>query len=216
MRFNYRDAEKFGGNGGTGFFSLKNDGDIARVRILYRDIEDVEGVACHEVEVNGKKRYVNCIREYNSPVDDCPFCKAGKFQVAKLYIPIEDLDTGDIKLWERGKKFFAKITSLCSRYPEVFKHTFEIERHGKPGDTSTTYEIYEVGEEKDLTWEDVPEVPNIIGGIILDKNADEMQYYLDYGAFPDDEDSQPVRRRGGDSSSTDRERRTPRGRGDAF
>lgn len=195
-RFTVDQAEHFGGSGGAGFFTLKNDGDVARVRFMYRDVNDVEGFAVHEIEVDGKRRYVNCIRDYNDPVDKCPFCAAQKFQRAKLFIPIYDEDDGRVKVWERGKKFLSKITSLCARYPDLVSHVFEIERNGKPGSTQTTYEIYEVSQDE-TTLEDLPEVPDVIGGIVLDKSADELQYFLDNGVFPDANEvaDQVVRRR---------------------
>jgi hypothetical protein len=76
MRVSVDDAEKYGGQGGGGYFSLKDDGDTARVRFLYDSIEDVEGYCVHEVEIGDKKKYVNCLREYGDPVDKCPFCEA--------------------------------------------------------------------------------------------------------------------------------------------
>jgi len=201
-RFNTENYENYGGgNGGnTSFFSIPDDGGIARVRFMYNGIEDVEGFACHEVEVNDKKRYVNCLRDYGQPVDECPFCKAGRFQVAKVYVPIYDLDTQTVKIWERGKKFMGKLSSICSRYPNVVSHTFEIERHGKKGDTSTTYEIYETGSD-DTKLEDLPEVPKILGGLIFDKSYEEMENYIKTGEFSSNgnsnsrESSEPIRRR---------------------
>ena len=210
MRVNVNEAEKYGGQGGGGYFSLKNDKDIAKVRILYDSVEDVEGYAVHEVEIDGKKRYVNCLREYGAPVSDCPFCEKQKFQTVKYFLPIYNIETGTTQTWERGKKFGSKISSLCARYPHLVSHTFEIERNGKAGDQQTTYEIYETGQDN-AVLEDF-EAPQILGRIVLDKSADDMRYYLDRGVFPDDEGGE-VRRRG---SSDDREytRRTPATDGD--
>lgn len=204
-RFSYEEADNYGGNGGHGFFSLANDGDVAKVRFMYNKLEDIEGVAVHQIEVNDKKRYVNCLREYGKPVDDCPLCKKGMFVNAKLFIPVFEIESGQVKIWERGKKFFGKMASLCSRYAskeDLVSHIFEVERHGKKGDTQTTYEIYDC--EKDgTTLEDLPEVPEIVGGLVLDKDKDELQYFVDYGVFPDDDtpnrsrgsEEMPVRRR---------------------
>ena len=213
-RFSYEEADNYGGNGGHGFFSLANDGDVAKVRFMYNKLEDIEGVAVHQIEVNGKKRYVNCLREYGKPVDDCPFCKSGMFVNAKLFIPVYDVENGQVKIWERGKKFFGKMASLCTRYAskeDLVSHIFEIERHGKKGDTQTTYEIYDC--EKDgTTLEDLPEVPDIVGGLVLDKGKDELQYFLDYGDFPGSDNSprraerseeMPVRRRTPSTSNED-------------
>mgnify|MGYP002624412683 CR=1 FL=1 len=192
-RFRANEAEHYGGQGGTGFFSLKNDKDVAQVRFMYNSIDDVVGYAVHQVEIDEKKRYVNCLREYNQPIDDCPFCKARKFTQAKLFIPLYNIDEDKVQLWERGKKFFSKISSICSRYPNVVSHVFEIERNGKPRETTTTYEIYEVSQD-DTTLEDLPEASDPIGTTILDKSADDMEFYLENGYFPPDGDDMPVRR----------------------
>ena len=216
-RFSYEEADNYGGNGGHGFFSLANDGDVARVRFMYNKLEDIEGVAVHQIELDGKKRYVNCLREYGRPVDDCPLCKKGMFVNAKLFIPVYDIESDTVKIWERGKKFFGKIAGLCSRYAakdDLVSQVFEVERHGKKGDTQTTYEIYPVGNPDKTVLEDLPEVPDVVGSIVLDKSADEMQYFIDYGEFPD---SDPVARRG---SRAEREeeprRRTPASREDVY
>lgn len=208
-RFDVTEVDCYGGQGGSGFFSLKNDKDIARVRFMYEGINSVAGYAVHEVEVDGKKRYVNCLRNYNDPIDTCPFCAAHKPQVAKMFIPLYNVDTKRIQIWERGKKFFGRISGLCSRYPNLVAHTFEIERNGAAGSSQTTYEIYEVGADN-TTLKDLPELPKIIGGVVLDKSAEELSHYLKHGQF--DEAAfmnEPA-------SSEEVVRRTPMRRGDRF
>ena len=210
-RFSYNEVDNYGGNGGGGFFSLSNDGDVARVRFMYNKLEDIEGVAVHQIEVDGKQRYVNCLREYGHPVDDCPLCKAGHFVNAKLFIPVYDIESGQVKTWERGKKFFGKMAGLCSRYAskeDLVSHIFEVERHGKKGDTQTTYEIFDC-EKDDTTLEDLPEVPDVVGGIVLDKSKDELQYYVDYKEFPDSNNDAPRRPSRGSSDEMPVRRRTP-------
>lgn len=208
-RFNASDVDKYGGHGGAGYFSLKNDKDVARVRFMYNSIDDVEGFAVHEVEIDGKKRYVNCLRDYNQPVDVCPFCAAKRYQTAKLFIPLYNIDEDKVQLWERGKKFFAKISSICARYSkgDLVSHTFEIERNGKPKETTTTYEIYETGQD-DTTLDDLPEAQNPLGSVVLEKSADDMSFYLENGYFPPDGDEMPIRRR---SSSNEETEDAPRG-----
>ncbi len=221
-RFGYNDVDNYGGNGGSSFFSLKNDGDTARVRFLYNGMEDVAGYAVHEVTVDDKRRYVNCLRDYNEPKSKCPFCAANNFQRAKLYIPLYDIDAGEVKIWERGKNFFSKMSGICARYASgntpLVSHTFDVERHGKKGDTSTTYEIYETGSD-DTRLEDLPEAPEVLGSIILDKSASDMEFYLEEGYFPNN-DGAPSRGRADRNSDSDDDRptgrRTPSRRGDAF
>ena len=217
-KFTVDQAENYGGQGGGGFFSLKNDKEVAHVRFLYSGIEDVEGHSVHEVELNGKKRYVNCLREYGDPVDACPFCREGRYNQVKYFVPVYNMDTDSLQTWERGKKFGAKLTSMCSRYPNTVAHTFEIERNGKAGDTQTTYEIYETGETEGVSMNDF-EVPNPLGTIILDKTAEEMETYLRTGDF--DGGNAPVRRENasgqqGDGGYTRRTPASGNGRRQAF
>lgn len=213
-RFNVNEVDNYGGGNDTGFFWLKNDKDVAQVRFMYRDINDVEGYAVHRVQVGDKDRYVNCLRSYDEPLDACPFCKERMSQFAKLFIPLYDINEGKIKLWERGKKFFSKISSLCARFsnPTVVSHIFEIERNGKPGDQTTAYEIYEVDQDN-CTLEDLPEVPDVIGGLVLDKSVDDMNYYIEHGEFPSTTDETSQVRRRESNASQEGHRRTPsRGR----
>ena len=116
------------------------------------------------------------------------------------------------------------MVSICSRYSNsdtpLCAHEFYIEKKKKKGDTSTTYEFFEVSKDN-TTLEDLPEVPNPLGGLVLDKSAEDMDFYLESGYFPpdgDDEDEQPVRRR--ESRDRDRDdaprRRTPGRRGDVY
>ena len=215
-RFNAHEADNYGGQGGGGFFSLKNDKDVATVRFMYNTIDDVEGFAVHEIEVDGRKRYVNCLREYNQPVDDCPLCAAKQRVLAKVFVPVYDEETQEIKIWDRGKTFFSKISSLCARYNPLVSTPFEIERNGKKGDTNTTYETYAL-ETDDLTLEDFPEVPELLGTLILDKTYEELEFYLDNGYFEEDVENaappqrNPVRdrRRAAQEPEPTTRRRTP-------
>ena len=212
-RFYANEADNYGGSGGSNFFSLKNDGDTAKVRFMYNSGEDVDGYAVHEIEVDDKKKYVNCLRSYNEPKSACPLCAANNFQKAKLYIPLYDIESGEVKFWERGKKFFQKMSSLCARFATadtpLVSHIFEIERNGKAGDTQTTYEIYEVDCDN-TTLEDLPEVPDVIGNIILDKSADDLAYYAENGYFPNKGGAPDRERRQSEDMPTGR--RTPSSR----
>ncbi len=194
-KFSVNEASKFGGQGGAGYFSLKNDRQTAKVAFLLNGVEDVTGYSVHQVEIDGKKRYVDCLHEYGHSKDDCPFCKAGKFVMAKYFIPVYNFTENKVQSWERGKKFGDEITSLCAHNPNLVTHGFEIERLGKPGDTSTQYKIYGDREYDDSNRrvEDF-DVRDPLGSIILQKSASEMEYYLETGSFPsDNQDSRPTR-----------------------
>lgn len=230
-RFRAEEADNYGGNGGSGYFSLKDDGDVARVRFMYNTVDDLEGYAVHEVELDGKKRYVNCLRDYNSPINDCPFCREHNRQLAKLWVPVYNIEDDRVQVWERGKKYFAKMTSLMSRYSSAdtpfCSQVFDVERHGKKGDTATQYEIYPVGSADGTTLDDLPELPVIIGGLVLDKSAEDMEYYLEEGYFPPEDNGVSRRRSSRNEANEERNdrrsyrdtgRRTPGSRrsGDDF
>lgn len=229
-RFGAGDYENYGGQGGGGFFGIAGDKETKQVRFLYNTVDDIEGMSVHKVEVNGKDRYVNCLREYNQPVEDCPFCREHMTPQARLFIPLYNIDEDTNQIWDRGKTMFPILTSQCTRYSKkgnIVNNIFEIERNGKPKDKKTTYQIYQVDED-DTELEDLPEVPKILGGLVLDKTAEDMEYYLENGEFPpaddDDEDEveeeeAPARRResrssgkaanGREESNRDNRRRTP-------
>ena len=228
-RFKAGEEDHFGGQGGTGFFGIAKNHEVKRIRFLYNTIEDVQGDSVHKVTVNGKDRYVNCLRDYNDPVDVCPFCAEKKFVQAKLFIPVYNIDEKALQLWDRGRTMFGKMATLCNRYASngdtLVSHIFEVERNGEPKDTKTTYEIFEI-EQDDTTLDDFDEIPQALGGLVLDKTAEDMEYYLETGEFPpEEEDDVPVRRSSRASEKADEKparrerdaapttRRTPAGRG---
>ena len=110
-RFQAKDVENYKTSNGGSFFSLANDKDYARVRLMYNDMNDVELFSVHEVEVNGQTYWVNCLREYDQPVDDCPLCKAGNRLQVKMWVPLYLVDTDEVKIWERGRTFISKLES---------------------------------------------------------------------------------------------------------
>ena len=181
--FSMNEADNYGGNGGGSFFTLKDDKDKARVRFLYRGVEDVKGYACHKVAVGDKDRYVNCLIAYNEPLDKCPFCAAQLKVTPRLFLSLYNEDAGEVQVWERSKSYFQRLASLSSRYNPLHDEIIEIERSGKKGDMHTTYEFYPI-ENEPVNLDDF-EITNPLGTIILDKTAEDMNVYLDTGAFPD-------------------------------
>ena len=196
------DLDKYGNSGNSSFFKLVKDKDTAQVRILVDKPEDISDYiyAVHEVKLPDAKygRDVNCLRAYNEPLDECPFCAAGRPAKPKLYLPLYNMDSEEIQIWTRGKGFISKLSSFISRYskPSVVANIIEIERNGKEGDMKTTYELYPVDKD-DVELEEFGDVPEPLGGVLMDKSAEDMEYYLDNGDFPDSdeqENERPVRR----------------------
>lgn len=179
-RFNMQESENYGASKNN-YFALKDDRDTAIIRFLYNDINDIEGVAVHEVEVNGKRMDVECLRAYNEPLHKCPLCEAGYKVNAKLFIPVYDENSKESKIWTRGRTFFQKLSSLCARNNPLVSTPFEVERIGKKGDTNTSYETYPMQRDNSRI-EDFPEIK--AEGIAFEvKTYEELRKYLDTGTF---------------------------------
>lgn len=203
-RINPNEMERYESNNSSEWLKLQNDGDVARVQFLYKNYNDLDTFACHRVQVGDKERYVDCKRDYDSPIDDCPFCANGIPVKPVMMLSMYDHADGKVKIWERGKTFRKKIEALFNRYPNLSTMVFEIERRGAKGDKKTQYEIFPMPE---VVPVDVSEIerPEFIGSFILDKSVDEMQYYIDHGVFPEENNNktneeEPIRRRGEQSS----------------
>lgn len=191
-------------NSNSEFFTLKDDGDSARVRFLYSDPngEDIDYFLVHEVEIDGKRRYVSCNAiddEGRMHTEDCPLCKSGNKPKEKLFLQLFDEDDQKLKIWERGKNFVAKIITYLNRYGALVEQPFDIERRGKKGDTNTTYELFALAKDgKHL--EDFPEKQQLEGTYILKVSKQEMYDIVD-GVYsvsnntPEQEEQPPQRQR---------------------
>lgn len=193
-RVSYEDSEKYFSGSGSDWFQLKNDGDVARVQFMLNSIDDIPIFSTHRVKVGDKERYVDCLRNPNDPIDVCPFCAAGMPAKAVRFIVMFQHDDNKVKIWERGRQFISKLQGLINRYNPLEDKVFEIERHGKAGDTGTKYEIYPLDGVDSVNMDDI-EMPELEGSLILQKTPEEMEAYLDTGRFPADSEDAPVRRR---------------------
>ena len=197
------EAEKFVPSSSGEWFALKNDGDTEKVQFLISDTGELDVFTVHKVKIGDKERYVNCIREYGEPLEVCPLCdNEYQLKVARFVVMYSHKDN-KIKIWERGKQFISRLEGLANRYYPLHDTVFEIERHGKAGDKQTTYEIYPCPQDKPIDISDI-ERPELLGTIVLDKTAQDMNYFLDNGNFADDSDTveTPVRRRNSVDSNT--------------
>lgn len=186
-----------GGSSKSKFFKLADDGDTAQIRFMIESIDDLNDYVyvTHRVKLHtskGKDIYphVNCLREYNDPVDDCPLCRSGMKSAVRLFVPVYNLDEDAVQLWDRPKGFTQKLSYLLSRHKNLVSCIFDVVRNGEAGDKSTTYET-ELVEKDDTVLEDLPEIPDVEGTCVLNKSADDMEYFLSEGEFPpDDEDDE--------------------------
>lgn len=179
-RFKADQADNYKPVGSGSFFSLQNDKDFETVRFMYNTMDDVEAFSVHEIQVGDQTYWVNCLREYDQPVDDCPLCASGNKIQVKLWVPLYIENTGEVKIWERGRTFIAQLTSASRRFNPLCATTFDIERNGKKGDQNTTYALINVpGEPK--TLEELPELPNIVGTVVREFTFEQLEEYLQTG-----------------------------------
>ena len=203
MKFNASQIDKYTSTAKNSYFKLSNNKDTAKVRFLYRTMDDVEGYGVYKVKVGDRERYVNSIRAYDDPIENDPFAMAGFRLQAKLFVPLCNIDTGEVQLWERPYTFVQRINSLTDRYNPLCNEIFEIERIGASGSKDTRYEIYPI-DNSPFDMSSI-EIPNPLGTTILDKTFQEMEYYLQNGNFPQAEQQAANR-------AFTEQRRTPGGR----
>lgn len=177
-------------SGGVKFFTLKDDGDSCRIRILYETTADVDGRTIHRVETSpGKSRNIDCLRaHYDDPYDMCPLCTHPNESVRgtqfKMWIPVYSVDTEEVMLWDRSGKFWEKVLMpLMVKYGEPFcGNIFTVVRHGRAGDSNTTYELIHEGVDE-TTLDDFDEIPSAEGVFFLEKTFDEMKKFVETGSF---------------------------------
>ena len=189
--------------GNAGFFGLADDGDTAIVRFLYRSSSDVEGYEVHPVKYKGLYKNVLCLRDSNEdPIEDCPFCNNEYPKYQKFYIPLLDVESGDVKIWERGLSFYKILTNLCSKYYPLCDEIFEIERVGAAKDKNTRYTVNCVTDDYDsddpimdfdIENYDIPIPYNEDNtGAVLSRSFEDCEYYIENGKFEDDNVHAPV------------------------
>lgn len=182
-RINISNAGKYGSNNGSEFFTLEDDGDIARVRMLYDqpDGSDLDYYLVHEVEIEGRKKYIACNalgEDGTLHPDNCPLCQAKYRRIEKLFLQMYLEEEDKYVVWERGRNFVNTIQTYINRYGSLVQQPIEIERHGKKGSTSTTYVLFPL-EVDGATIDDYPEKQELIGTLILELTAEQMEDVID-------------------------------------
>lgn len=182
----------------VGFFTLKNDGDEAIVRIMHDTVEDFDILTTHPISLGGKFRTVNCLRDPRDPMEQCPLCKNGTKVQSRIFIHMIQYvknNQGQVVatpvVWERGaNEYGTKLKTLMSEYGPLSNNVFKIRRNGKTGDTNTTYEIL-YGSPNMYSEQVYPKVPGAFdnfsacGVVVLDKSYDEIMYFISTGNFPE-------------------------------
>lgn len=176
-RFSIWEAEKYGGNGGRGFFSLKNLGDSARVRIMYDQFCDVEGYSVHSVVVDNKKRSIDCLRRKDDYESCCPFCSKKQFPLVKVYIPLYLVDEDRVVTWEKGKTYIPRLKKLFEDYATdkpLVSTVFEIKKI-LDAEGKIAFDITPLYSDDTLIEDLSDEVKSVYGGLVLQKSFEEME-----------------------------------------
>lgn len=187
-------SENQGSTSNVRYFSLKNDGDEAIVRIMQDDVSSFDIHTVHDIVVDNKHRKVECIREPHQTVDACPFCEAEEKLQQRIYVKMIQyvVENGQIipqaVVWERPASTFArKLKSLMDEYGPLSDYIFKIKRNGAAGSKDTTYELM-LAHPNQYPIDRYPKVDlfgdyNPLGHAILNKSAEEMIQFLNTGVF---------------------------------
>lgn len=139
------DEERFGG-----FFLLRNDGDYADVIFLYRNKDDVLIGDVHYIKTPDYTGYVHCTER------NCPACEKGIRVQSKLFIPLYNITDGEIQFWDRSTRFENQLVQdVFSKYPNPSEFVFRIQRQGAAGDINTKYNIWAVGKNKLMDYNQI-------------------------------------------------------------
>ena len=192
------------------FFTLRNDNDEAIVRFMCDSVEDFEILTVHDIQIGGKYRKINCIRDFHDPVENCPLCASGTKINQRFFIKMIQYDkttdaTGNViitpkaAIWERSTAYAKTLKSYLDNYGPLSDIICKVIRHGKAGDMQTTYEIVP-NLNKNIYRDDVyVKDVNIFGGfnafgtIVMDRTYDEIMQFQMTGQFPVREKKQEAR-----------------------
>lgn len=182
----------------VGFFGLKNDNDEAIVRFMHDNTDSFDILTVHNVNVGGKYRKVNCIRDPHEPIENCPLCLTGTQIQQRIFIHLLEYtknERGEVvatpKVWERSMQYASTLKSFIDNYGPLSDVLFKVVRHGAAGNMKTTYEILPIINK--TVYRDDIYVKNeaafdnykTIGSIVMDKTMDELNAFIDTGVFPE-------------------------------
>lgn len=187
-------------NSRVSFFSLKNDKDTALVRFMYDSVDDFEILSYHQGMVNGKDRKINCVRGGDEPISSCPLCSQGLNTSTRIFIRLihYTVENGQVvatpKVWERSIAYAKQLSDFINMYGSLKTCLFQVTRNGVAGSRDTSYSIA-YAPEKVYPSESYPYTGNefdgysALGTIVIDATKEDLEYYVNYGMFPQQEDN---------------------------
>ena len=185
----------------VGFFNLQNDGDEAVVRFMVDSLEDLEILTVHDIFVNGKFRQISCVRDPREPIEKCPLCAKGEKIKQVVFIKmIQYVNTPNgveakPVVWQRSASTYAfRLKGYLDNYGPLSNILCKVIRHGAKGDMKTTYDIIPNLSPVNFPQENYPILNEVfidysaLGRIVLDKNEDDINVFINTGNFPENTD----------------------------
>lgn len=133
-----------------GLFRLVNNNDYADVIFMYRRIEDVLIADTHYIKSADYSGYVHCCGR------GCPACGKGIKVQNKLFIPMYNIQAGEIQFFDRSTRFENQlVTDVFQKFPNPSEYVFRITRKGEANDINTTYTIQAVGKNTLMSYDGI-------------------------------------------------------------
>lgn len=170
----FKTMEQYTDDKYKGRLVLKNDGDSARVIILYRGNADILIANAHYIKGSDYSGYVHCTGH------GCPACAKGIRTQAKLFVPVYSVDTDEVLFFERDTKYFLEqIKALMVSYPNPSEYVFQITRRGAAGSRDTRYDIVATARNSALPYDKILsdkgiKLPDYYETIIKDMSVSEL------------------------------------------
>lgn len=165
--------ERFGG-----LFMLREDGESKDVIFLYRNVDDVLIADTHYIKSSEYTGYCHCTGR------GCPACGKNIRVQTKLFIPLYDVESGEVLFWDRNARFEQQLMNdVLKKYPNPSEFIFRITRNGAPNDVNTTYNIMAVAKNTVKSYSPIMaenhfQSPDFYSNICKDIPAGEMHNYL--------------------------------------
>lgn len=186
--FNFDEVEQYVQESSSGerltFLKLQDDGYYANLRFMYGPNETFQAQTVHNVSSDPRKpKWVPCLRGLKDPLEACPLCANGYKFAVQFFIPVyvhsivsmirgvpQEEQVNQVMILQKGTMFRGALQSVM-RYTQptnkpIVSSVFRLVRNGRADDQKTTYLVEYVSTD-DVTLENLPERPQILGSYIL-------------------------------------------------
>lgn len=189
------------------FFPKVNDGEEIIVRFPYKSSDEFDLLTVHTVNVNGYDRQVSCLRNGREPLEKCPLCshgptfdgKFGPVESSKIrtrfYVKVitytKDANGNIVAtptIWDRPMGFAQELNTLMQEYGPLKDVIFKMKRTGQKKDTRYTIMYGNPAIYRNELYPDISaeyDGYNVLGTMVMNKTADDMNAYIVTGKFPE-------------------------------